>query len=170
MMGTGKTVVGQALARQLRRPFFDTDQLVEGREGQTVSDIFASRGEAYFRDVEVAMIKTVVERPPSVIATGGGALLRQENRGAFRQRGILVWLKADVQTMLDRAGKSGKPSRPLLNVENRKAQLERLLVERTPLYAEAPISVETTGRSVDTVAQTIMNRLQGGNVERQEER
>jgi shikimate kinase len=168
MMGTGKTAVGRTLAKQLKRPFYDTDHLIEEREGRTIPAIFESNGEAYFRDVETAIIREVAARPSGVIATGGGALLRGENRVALKQRGVLVWLQADLETMVNRTKR--RPTRPLLNVQDRRSQLAGLLAERTPMYAEADISVESTDRSVEAVAQLIMNRLRGGKAEQQEER
>jgi shikimate kinase len=168
MMGTGKTAVGRTLAKRLKRPFYDTDHLIEEREGRTIPAIFESNGEAYFRDVETAIIREVAARPVGVIATGGGALLRGENRAALKQRGVLVWLQADLKTMVNRTKR--RSTRPLLNMQDRSAQLAGLLAERMPLYAEADISVDSTDQNVEAVAQRIMKQLRGGKAERQEER
>jgi shikimate kinase len=168
MMGTGKTAVGRALARRIKRSFYDTDRLIEAKEGRSIPAIFESNGEAYFRDVEAAVIQEAVAKPAGVIATGGGALLRVENRAALAQRGVLVWLKADLDTMLSRT--RGRSTRPLLNVQDRTAELARLLNERTPLYAQADMSVDTTGKQVEEVTQMILNRIEGGDDMRQEGR
>jgi shikimate kinase len=168
MMGTGKTAVGRALATRLKRPFYDTDRLIEAREGRSIQAIFGASGEPYFRDVETTVIQQAVGKPVGVIAIGGGALLREENRSALSQRGVQVWLKADLDTMLTRT--KGRSTRPLLNVQDRTAELARLLEERTPLYAKADMSVETTGKRVEEVTQMILNRIEGGDEMRQEGR
>lgn len=165
-MGTGKTAVGRALAKRLQRPFYDTDRLIEAREGRSILTIFGTSGEPHFRDVEAAVIREVVSRPEGVIATGGGALLKEENRAALRQRGVLIWLKADIATMLTRT--QGRSTRPLLNVQDRTADLSRLLTERTPMYAETDMNVETTERRVDEVTQMILNQIEDGDDMRQE--
>ena len=167
MMGTGKTAVGRALARRLKRPFYDTDRLIEAREGRPIPVMFESSGEAHFRDVEAAVIREVAAKPAGVIATGGGALLREENRAALTQRGVLIWLKADLETMVNRT--KGRSTRPLLNVQDRRAQLAALLAERSPHYAVADVSVETTGKHVEEVTQMIVHRIEGGDM-RQEGR
>jgi len=167
-MGTGKTAVGRALAKRLKRPFYDTDHLIEEREGRSIPAIFELNGESYFRDVEAAVIRDVAAKPAGVIATGGGALLREESRAALRERGVLVWLKADLETMMNRT--KGRSTRPLLNVQDRRAQLAGLLAERTPLYAEADLSVDTTGKRVEEVTQTIMRWIEGGGAVQREGR
>jgi len=166
MMGTGKTAVGRALARRLKRPFYDSDRLIEEREGRSIPAIFQSDGEAHFRDLEAAVIRDVVERPVGVIATGGGALVREENRSALKRRGVLVWLKADLETMVSRT--RGRSTRPMLDVQDQRAQLGDLLAARTPFYSEAALNVETSGRTVREVVETIMNRLGGGSMDRLE--
>ncbi len=167
MMGTGKTVVGRALARRLNRPFYDTDQLIEAREGRSIAAIFEVNGEAYFRDMEAAVIREVAAKPPAVIATGGGALLRQDNREAVRKRGLMIWLKADLSDLARRVARGGA-KRPMLKESGHEERLRQLLNEREPVYAEADWSVETTGKSVTDVVQTILHRIDGGD-ERQRE-
>jgi len=167
MMGTGKTAVGRALAKRLKRPFYDTDRLIEERERRSIPAIFESNGESYFRDLEAAVVRESAAKPAGVIATGGGALLREENRAALKRQGVLVWLKTDIETMLNRT--KGRSTRPLLNVKDRRAQVERLLTERTPVYAAADLSVETTGKSVEEAVRMILNRIEGGEMERQQE-
>lgn len=169
MMGTGKTVVGRALARRLNRPFYDTDQLIEAREGQTIAAIFETAGEAHFRDVEAAVIREVAAKPSAVIATGGGALLRRDNREALRQRSLMIWLKADLPDLARRVARGGA-KRPMLKEEGREERLQQLLAQREPLYAEADWSVETTGKSVTDVVRAILHRVDGGDKRQREER
>jgi shikimate kinase len=159
MMGTGKTAVGRLLAKRLKRPFIDTDRLVEEREGCSVAQLFRTKGEAYFREVETTVIREAVEKAPSVIATGGGALLRQETREALTRRGLLVWLKAELDEMVRRTAK--RPgARPLLTAGDPSTQLQQLLVEREPFYAQAALNVDTTGKSIDEVASMILNGIE----------
>lgn len=168
MMGTGKTAVGQALARHLGRPFIDTDRMVEAREGRSVAELFQERGETYFRDTECAAIREATDASPSVIATGGGALLRQDNRDRLTRRGVLVWLQSDIDEIIRRTAKR-QAARPLMNVENPKENLQRLLAEREPFYAEAPCVVNTTGKSVKEVASVIARWVEGHQTVQQEE-
>ncbi|MBI3620604.1 MAG: shikimate kinase [Nitrospirae bacterium] len=168
MMGTGKTAVGRALAQRLGRPFYDTDHLIESREGRSVAAIFETEGELYFRDVESAVIRETTAHPAAVIATGGGALLRRENRERLNQRGLLVWLKADLHEMTRRVSMT-KNKRPLLKGTPQAERLKQLLTEREPLYAEAAVTVETTGKSVGEVVSLIVGRLRGHPTTQQEE-
>ncbi len=169
MMGTGKTAVGQALARRLGRPFIDTDRLVEAREGRSVAELFQERGEAYFRDTECAAIREATDASPSVIATGGGALLRQENREALRKRSLIIWLKADLPDLARRVARGGA-KRPMLKGAGSEERLRQLLKEREPVYAEADWSMDTTGKSVTDVVQAILHRIEGGGTMKQEGR
>lgn len=169
MMGTGKTVVGRTLARRMERPFYDTDRLIEERKGQTIAKIFSAHGEAYFREIESAVIREAVAKPPAVIATGGGALQRQENRDALKRRGMLVWLTADVHEMVQRTSKRAK-TRPLLRGQDTASHLRQLLAEREPFYAEAAFVVDTTDKNVNEVTAMIMKKIEGGQMVRQEER
>lgn len=168
MMGTGKSAVGRSLAGRLDRPFYDTDRLIEKREGRSIASMFHANGENYFREVEASVIREVTGMADGVIATGGGALIREENRAALKARGLLIWLKADLKAMVNRTKR--RSTRPLLAVRDREAQLARLLAERTPLYAEAALSVETTGKRVEEVAQIILNWIKDGNDMRREGR
>ncbi|MEW6324070.1 MAG: shikimate kinase [Nitrospirota bacterium] len=169
MMGTGKTAIGRSLARRLGRPFIDTDRLIEAQEGCSIAQLFEAKGEPAFRELESGAIREVVTRPPSVIATGGGAVLRKENRELLKQHGLLIWLKADIEEMLFRtAGRKG--ARPLLTVKDPRANLQRLLTERESLYAEADFTVETTGRSVSEATSMILHRIGGDRRVRREER
>jgi len=168
MMGTGESAVGRALARRLKRPFYDTDRLIEEREGRSITAIFQSNGEDYFRQVESAVIRDVTAKPVGVVASGGGALLNEENRAALRGRGVLIWLKADLETMVQRT--RGRLTRPLLNVQDQTVQMERLLAQRTPLYATAEFSVETTGKAIEEVTRMIVRRIEGDGEMQQEGR
>jgi len=156
-MGTGKSVVGRALAQRLRRPFIDVDELIEREAGRPIRSIFAEEGEAAFRRVEGAAIQRVSQREGQIVATGGGALLDEGNVAALKRHGRLVWLKADPDIILQRIGDA--ESRPLLNVADPKARLAELLALRQATYAKADAAVETSGRSIEQVVEEVLRLM-----------
>src|SRR5262245_61412124 len=99
LRGTGKTTIGQLLAKKLQLPFCDADTELEARAGRTIRDIFASAGENHFRDLEVEVLQDLLDRGPAVIATGGGVVLREKNRKLLRATSKVVWLTADIETL-----------------------------------------------------------------------
>ena len=154
-MGTGKSAVGRRVARRLRRTFIDVDQQIVAREGRSIPEIFAQEGEAYFRDVESAVITAAAAEDGAVIATGGGAVLRAQNVQRLRANGALICLRADAETIAKRV--SRRQSRPLLAGEGDvQERIVELLARRTPAYAVADLTLDTTGRSADAVANDIV--------------
>lgn len=144
-MGVGKSKIGTLLAQRLGRVFLDTDQMVEEQAGKTISEIFASQGEARFRQLERACVAAAAARQDAVIALGGGAIVQAENREQIRRSGVLVCIEADVDTILERVGR--REDRPLLaglNPAAKRAKIERLLSERTPFYECADIRVQSS--------------------------
>ena len=156
-MGTGKSVVGRTLARQLNRPFVDIDRQIEHAAGRPIRKIFAEDGEPAFRQMERAMIQRVIETDDQVIAAGGGAVMDESNWLALKRRGWLVWLKADPDVILQRIG--DVRNRPLLNVEDPRGRVGDLLTLREAAYAKADVVVDTTNRSVDQVVGEIFRLL-----------
>ena len=154
-MAVGKSAVGRALARKLKRRFIDLDRVVEKSEGMKVSDIFAAKGEAYFREREKRALATILENDNQVIATGGGAIIDEENFRLIRTRALLICLTADSEVLLKRSGSSSK--RPLLNSEDRKGRIEELLRLRQETYAQAHLSIDTTKLTIDQVAEKIID-------------
>ncbi len=143
-MGTGKTTVGRLCARTLGFRFRDSDALVERWCGKSVSRIFEEHGEPFFRDQEAAAIRTLCRRTEQVIATGGGAVLRGENVGNLRSRGIVILLEASEEEILKRV--SRHDSRPLVAGEDPAGRIRELLATREPLYrAVADASVCSEG-------------------------
>jgi len=138
MMGVGKTSVGQALAEQLHYRFFDTDDLIVRVQGQSISDIFATQGEPYFRDLETQVLQELSACTRSVIATGGGMIMKSYN-WSFLQQGLVVWLDASVDLIMERL--ANDHNRPLLQTENPKQTLESLLSQRQSWYAQADLQV-----------------------------
>ena len=156
-MGTGKTSVGHLLAARLGCAFHDLDKKIEARCGMTIPAMFEQHGKAYFRAREKEAVRAVSARMNLVIATGGGTVKDAENVALLRQNGILVALTADVDTILQRTAARGK--RPVLDsadAGDRRAAVARLLEERRPLYENADITVDTSGRAPLEVAEYII--------------
>ncbi|MDR5693789.1 MAG: 3-dehydroquinate synthase [Armatimonadota bacterium] len=155
-MGTGKTAVGERLAGRLGWAFVDTDGLVEAREGRTIPEIFQSQGEAYFRHLESQVVGEVCLGERQVIATGGGVVLRPENRKLLREAGVVISLVAEPEALLARLGSA--EGRPLL-AGNVQGNLLRLLREREPLYRDADIVLDVTGKELEDVVNECLDRL-----------
>jgi shikimate kinase len=140
MMGAGKSSIGRRLASKLNLPFVDADSEIEiAHAGMTIPEIFAEYGEPYFRDGEVRVISRLLESGPSVLATGGGAFMREETRQRIRAKGISMWLRADPDVILRRVKR--RSDRPLLQTEDPAGAIQRLVDERYPVYARADITV-----------------------------
>lgn len=159
LMGAGKTTVGRAVARRLDRPFFDSDHEIEARTGARIPVIFELEGEAGFREREAQVIAELTGRDSIVLATGGGAVLRPENRAILHARGIVVYLRANPHDLWLRTRKD--KNRPLLQTENPKAKLEALYEVRDPLYRECAHFVVETGRpSVNGLVNMVLMQLE----------
>jgi shikimate kinase len=139
MMGAGKTSIGRRLAGALHLPFVDADAEIEKAANQTIAEIFAEYGEAYFRDGERRVVARLLSEGPQVVATGGGAFMSQDTRQRCRERGVTIWLKADVSVLLERVRKKG--NRPLLDSSDPEGVLRRLLAERERFYATADLAI-----------------------------
>lgn len=141
LMGAGKSSIGRRLSVVLDLPFRDADAEVETAAGRSVAEIFETLGEAAFRDGERRVISRLLEGPPHVLATGGGAFMSPETRSLIKARAISVWLKADLAMLARRIGR--KDSRPLLAGKDPLEVLRAQAEARYPLYAEADLTVET---------------------------
>ena len=141
LMGVGKSSVGRRLASALGLPFRDADTEVETAAGRSISDIFTALGEDAFRDGERRVIARLLEAPPHVLATGGGAFMNAETRAMIKARAVSVWLKADLEVLARRVGR--KDSRPLLVGRDPMEVLRGQAEVRYPAYSEADITVET---------------------------
>lgn len=152
MMGVGKTTVGRRLAALLDTAFVDADEEIEQSAQLTVSEIFETYGEDYFRDGERRVIARLMEEggAASVIATGGGAFCQPETQALIMEKGLPVWLDSDIETLVERTAR--KNNRPLLAEGDARATLKRLFEARRADYAKAPIRVESRrGPHSDTV-------------------
>lgn len=160
LMGSGKSSVGRLLAERLNRPFIDTDALVEAEAGCAIPAIFATEGEDGFRLREAAVIARVAAGDGQVVATGGGAVLRPENRDALRQTGLVVWLDAAPETLYRRVRAQGVGRRPLLAGPDPLGRLRALAEERAPAYAAAAhVRIATDTRSLEEIAAEIADIL-----------
>lgn len=158
LMGAGKTTVGKVLARDLGLAFVDADQELQRRTGVTIPVIFDIEGEAGFRVREAAVLEELTQRDGIVLATGGGAVLREDNRHRLASRGTVIYLRASLEDLWTRTRHDR--SRPLLQTPDPKGRLAQLLSERDPLYREVADMVVDTGRqSVQALARRIEKRL-----------
>ncbi|MEM9014954.1 MAG: shikimate kinase [Pseudomonadota bacterium] len=157
MMGVGKSTVGRRLAPALGLPFFDADEEIEKAAGMTVGDLFVAHGETHFREGEAKVIKRLLSGPPIVLASGGGAMNNGDTRCLVRQNATGIWLRADLDTLVQRATR--RNTRPLLREGDPRETLERLLKEREPYYAEAPITIESQPGSHLNTVQAILSAL-----------
>jgi shikimate kinase len=152
--GAGKTTVGRRLAKRLGLPFVDTDAEIEAAAGLGIAEMFERFGEAHFRDGERRVIARLLEGPPRVIATGGGAFMNGETRRLIMERCIAVWLDGDIALLAERARRSGR--RPLLDSGDPLASLRALAETRNPVYAEAHLRVRSDhGRHEQTVEEIV---------------
>ncbi|MDR2006699.1 MAG: shikimate kinase [Acidaminococcales bacterium] len=149
-MGTGKTTVGRMLAHELGMAFVDTDEEIEKMQGKPIPDIFAQNGEEFFRDAESRALKTIAARSGQVIATGGGAIVREDNFAVLSRRAHIVCLRASPAVILQRTGEGG--GRPLLGGGGRWKKITSLLKARETYYAKAEYAVDTDGRSLSEIS------------------
>lgn len=165
MMGAGKSTIGRRLAARLRLPFLDADIEIEAAHaGVTIPEIFATHGEPYFRDGEARVIARLLDNGPAVIATGGGAFMREETRNRIAEKAVSIWLKADADVIMKRVKR--RADRPLLQTEDPAATVSRLLEAREPVYQTADLTIWSRDvphdRIVDECIDALRARLGGG--------
>ena len=159
MPGSGKSTVGRQLARRLGLPFFDSDQVIEQRLGCSIREYFAREGEAAFRDLEAQVLRELAQGPAAVVATGGGAVLREANRDTLRAAGQVIYLRSTPEELYRRVRHDTQ--RPLLQVSDPMARLRAMHAERDPLYrAAAHFQIETGRPSVPTLVNMIVMQLE----------
>ena len=151
MMGAGKSSIGRRLAARLGLAFVDADTAIEEAAGMTIPEIFEKHGEPYFRAGEARVIARLLDQGPQVLATGGGAIMDAQTRALIRQKGISIWLKADLDVLLKRTKRRG--DRPLAE------RIKELLPLREPFYAEADITVQSRDEPHETIVDEIMAAL-----------
>lgn len=159
MMGSGKTTMGRMLAKHLGKTFVDSDEEIQHRTGVTITHIFDVEGEAGFRQREASVVADLVNRDNLVLATGGGAVLLEQNRTAMLNNGIVIYLKASVHDLWQRT--KNDRTRPLLQTDDPHAKIAELHALRDPLYQQAADLVVLSGRhSVQAQMQQIADEIE----------
>ena len=160
-MGTGKTTIGSLVATELQREFVDMDTLIEQRESQIISQIFAQQGEAYFRQLEADLCRELAEQEGLVIATGGGALVPEANLRVMEQSGLVICLDCEPAILWQRIGQS--EDRPMLVAQDvsRFNRLEELLIQRTPAYERIKHHLDVTHLTPEEAARRISELVNG---------
>ncbi len=162
LMGAGKTTIGRQLAKALAVPFYDSDKAIEERTGVDIPTIFEFEGEEGFRDREQKMIQQLTMMNGIVLATGGGAILREENRQLLKANGFIVYLQCSVERILERTRRDTQ--RPLLRTDNPRERIESLFIQREPLYlACADFKVNTGILSSKEVVERILEKYRSVN-------
>ncbi|MFT5425091.1 MAG: shikimate kinase [Gammaproteobacteria bacterium] len=155
-MGTGKSTIGKKLALKISQTFYDSDHEIENRTGASINLIFEIEGEEGFRNREGKILDELTSMSNIVLATGGGAILIEENRTRLSERGFVVYLKSNINQLLKRTSKDSK--RPLLQNDNPEAVLKKLLEEREPLYeGVADMVIDTAELSINDIITQIMS-------------
>ncbi|MBX9634746.1 MAG: shikimate kinase [Magnetospirillum sp.] len=157
LMGAGKSCVGRRLAARLGIPFMDSDVEFETAAGCTISEFFGKFGEPAFREGERKVIARLMEGPPCVLATGGGAFCDPETRARIQEGAVSVWIRADLDLLVKRT--SGRDHRPLLKQGDPREILSRLMDARYPLYAQADIIVDTTDEPPEVTVAKVADEL-----------
>jgi shikimate kinase len=158
MMGAGKSSIGRRLAARMGVAFFDADCEIEAAAGRPIAEIFTVYGEPAFRDCERKVIsRLLLDHPPHVLATGGGAFMAGETRERLKEASITVWLRAPLDILFARVKRKG--DRPLLKTEDPRATLEKLLIEREPTYALADIIVDSENAPHEITVERLMTTL-----------
>ena len=155
-MGAGKSACGRLLARRLGRCFVETDDMIVGRDGRPIPEIFRQDGEETFRRLETEAVQALGLKSDDVIATGGGLPCREGRMEALRALGTVVWLRGDREDLLARARRGGQ--RPMLDGRS-PAEIEALYRAREPYYAQAHLTVDTAGQTIDQVVQRVVAAL-----------
>ncbi|WP_336293796.1 shikimate kinase [Bartonella sp. CB169] len=158
LMGVGKSAIGKHVATLLHLPFYDSDQEIEKAAKMTITEFFKTYGEPEFRTLERSIILNLIKKSPLVLATGGGSYINQDIQNAIHQNGISIWLKADLDILMQRV--SRHPTRPLLKTKNPKETMKKLMEQRYPIYAKANLTINNHEESLHTIAQNVIRAVQ----------
>lgn len=160
--GTGKTSVGKKLAETLHLPSYDTDQMIMDRLGKTIKDWVEEKGWDAFRQEEIAVIRELSSLPPGIVSLGGGAVMDPGNRERLKAMGLMVWLTADVKTIVTRmkADPHNSDNRPPLSEKDWETEIKDLLTRRSPVYRQlADFSIDTDGKKIEGIVEEINIRI-----------
>lgn len=158
-MGVGKTAVGKILAKRLKLQFIEMDEVIEKEENKPITEIFATKGEPYFRKLESNLLKKISEESNNVVSCGGGLICNEENLKLLKKSGMVFNLAASAEAIYERTKKYSH--RPLLNVDNPLAKIDELIRKRNEYYKKAHHTIDTTKISPDEVADKIIDLLNG---------
>ncbi len=157
MMGAGKSSVGRQIAARLSLPFVDADIEIEAAAGCSIVEIFERHGEEAFRDGERRVIARLLAGPPHVLATGGGAFMDEQTRDTIAERGLSIWLRAELEVLLARVSK--RSDRPILQAIDQRAKLTELMILRDPIYKLADITVESVDGPLEQTTDKVIEAL-----------
>ncbi|HYE52978.1 MAG TPA: shikimate kinase [Azospirillaceae bacterium] len=157
LMGAGKTSIGRRLASRLHLPFVDADQEIERAAGCSINEIFDRFGETAFRDGERRVIARLLDQPVQVLSTGGGAFMDPGTRALIRERGLSVWLRAELELLVARTAR--RDNRPLLKNGDPREILQKLMDVRYPVYAEADVAVDSDDRPAEETVDRVIQAL-----------
>ena len=159
LMGAGKTAIGRRAAHELWLPFSDSDHEIEHVSRMTIPELFDEYGEAEFRSLERRVIARLLKSRPGVISMGGGAFMDDATRRAIGEKGISVWLKADIETLMSRVMR--KRNRPLLKNDNPRAVMEELIRKRYPVYSDADVTITTCSERKEVITAEVIEAIAG---------
>lgn len=157
LMGAGKSVIGKMSATAMSIPFVDSDQEIEKVSRMSIADLFENYGEAEFRSLEERVIRRLLQEGPMILSTGGGAFIHDLTRSLIKERGLSVWLRADLDVLWERVRKRGH--RPLLKTADPLGTLSSLLETRYPVYAEADLVVQSRDVSKETIVSEVLDSV-----------
>jgi len=157
LMGAGKTSIGRRVAQALDLRFVDSDHEIEAVSRLSIAELFERYGEPEFRALESRVIERLLRDGPGVVSTGGGAFINAQSRKAVADHGVSIWLKADLDVLMDRVSK--RQNRPLLKTADPRGTLARLMDERYPVYAQADITVETRDEKREVITTEVIEAL-----------
>ncbi|HEX9211048.1 MAG TPA: shikimate kinase [Bradyrhizobium sp.] len=157
MMGVGKSTIGRRMAARLKLPFIDADTEIEAAAGMTIPEIFERHGERHFRDGEARVIARLLDGDPVVLATGGGAFMREETRARIAAKAVSIWLKADHDVIMRRVRR--RADRPLLQTADPEGTVTRLLTEREPVYSNADLTIASRDVPHDKIVEETIETL-----------
>jgi shikimate kinase len=158
MMGSGKSTIGKRLAKRLNLHFYDSDKVIEEREGLSVVDIYDFKGEQYFRQKEYDIIKEILRYGPVVLSTGGNSFVDNDIRDMIKQQAISIWLATDINTLYGRVSK--RNTRPELNCDNKLDLLKKMANERQEFYTQTDIIIESGDDDVHFLVDALVSRVQ----------
>lgn len=158
MMGCGKSTIGKLLVKNLENyTLIDTDEEIVKSQNCSINDIFSTKGEAFFRELESNILTDILKNNDQIISTGGGIIKSEFNLNQLKEKSIVIYLQADSHVLFERV--KNNTERPLLNVENMQEKIEKLLKERQIKYEKAHITIDTNNKNIDIIVKEIVEKI-----------